>query len=103
MIAYPGMPPPRARSPAALDEMTPISLRGFIGLHATFLLGLVLSIGAGAIGEEPGGTDPTAPARNRMVQRHLVERGIKDPRVLDAFRTVPRHKFLPPDTRRQAY
>ena len=48
-------------------------------------------------------TDPTAPARNRMVQRHLVERGIKNPRVLDAFRTVPRHQFLPPDTRRQAY
>ncbi len=47
--------------------------------------------------------DPTAAARNRMVQRHLVERGIKNPRVLDAFRTVPRHKFLPPKTRRQAY
>jgi protein-L-isoaspartate(D-aspartate) O-methyltransferase len=38
-----------------------------------------------------------------MVQRHLVEHGIKNPRVLDAFRTVPRHKFLPPKTRRQAY
>jgi len=47
--------------------------------------------------------DPTAAARNRMVQRHLVERGIKNPRVLDAFRTVPRHKFLPPNTRRQPY
>jgi protein-L-isoaspartate(D-aspartate) O-methyltransferase len=47
--------------------------------------------------------DPTAAARNRMVQRHLEERGIKDPRVLDAFRTVPRHRFLPPKTRRQAY
>ncbi len=47
--------------------------------------------------------DPTAAARNRMVQRHLVERGIKNPRVLDAFRTVPRHKYLPEKTRRQAY
>ena len=47
--------------------------------------------------------DPLAPARARMVERHLVERGIKDPRVLDAFRTVPRHKFLPPDSRRLAY
>ncbi len=47
--------------------------------------------------------DPTAAARSRMVQRHLVERGIKNTRVLDAFRTVPRHKFLPPGTRRQAY
>ena len=33
--------------------------------------------------------------RNRMVDRHLAERGIKNKRVLDAFRTVPRHKFLP--------
>jgi protein-L-isoaspartate(D-aspartate) O-methyltransferase len=47
--------------------------------------------------------DPTAPARNRMVQRHLVERGIKNPRVLEAFRTVPRHRFLPPKSRRLAY
>ena len=38
-----------------------------------------------------------------MVQRHLVERGLKNPRVLDAFRTVPRHLFLPPKTQRQAY
>jgi len=47
--------------------------------------------------------DPTARPRNRMVQRHLVERGIKNPRVLEAFRTVPRHRFLPPGTNRQAY
>jgi len=47
--------------------------------------------------------DPTASARNRMVKRHLEERGIKNPRVLEAFRTVPRHRFLPADTRRQAY
>lgn len=47
--------------------------------------------------------DPTAAARNRMVQRHLVERDIKDPRVLEAFRTVPRHRFLPPDSQRLAY
>ena len=47
--------------------------------------------------------DTTARPRARMVQRHLVERGIKDPRVLDAFRTVPRHKFLPPGIERQAY
>ncbi len=47
--------------------------------------------------------DPNAVARERMVQRHLVERGIKDPRVLDAFRTVPRHLFVPPADRRLAY
>ena len=54
-------------------------------------------------GDEPAAPDPFAAARNRMVQRHLVERDIKDKRVLEAFRTVPRHRFLPPETRRQAY
>lgn len=47
--------------------------------------------------------DPTAAARRRMVQLHLVERGIKNKRVLDAFRTVPRHLFVPQKSRRIAY
>ncbi len=50
-----------------------------------------------------GTDDPTAAARYRMVQLHLVERGIKNKRVLDAFRTVPRHLFVPPEARRLAY
>jgi protein-L-isoaspartate(D-aspartate) O-methyltransferase len=74
---------------------------------ATLLLsGLVLAISARVGGAPPAGadaSDPTAPARKRMVQRHLVEHGIKNPRVLDAFRTVPRHKFIPEKTRRLAY
>jgi protein-L-isoaspartate(D-aspartate) O-methyltransferase len=68
---------------------------------------LVLLAGAAATADDkpPAGTasDPTAPARRRMVERHLVERGIKDPRVLEAFRTVPRHRFLPPESQRLAY
>lgn len=47
--------------------------------------------------------DPTAAARNRMVQRHLVERGIKNEKVLAAFRTVPRHRFVPKNIQRLAY
>ena len=47
--------------------------------------------------------DPTARPRNRMVQRHLVERGIKNKSVLDAFRTVPRHRFVPPKSQALAY
>jgi protein-L-isoaspartate(D-aspartate) O-methyltransferase len=45
--------------------------------------------------QAPAPRDPTAAPRQRMVTRHLVERGIKDERVLDAFRTVPRHRFVP--------
>ena len=62
----------------------------------------LLLAACGAAGAEPA-ADPTAAARNRMVERHLVERGIKNPRVLEAFRTVPRHKFLPPESQRMAY
>jgi len=47
--------------------------------------------------------DIFAQRRNRMVKLHLEERGIKNPRVLDAFRTVPRHLFLPRKIQRQAY
>src|SRR4051795_6056538 len=69
---------------------------------ASLMLGLMILLGPRAPGAEPP-PDPTAPARRRMVERHLAERGIKDPRVLEAFRTVPRHRFLPPDSRRHAY
>jgi protein-L-isoaspartate(D-aspartate) O-methyltransferase len=42
-------------------------------------------------------------ARLSMVTKHLEGNGIKNPRVLDAFRTVPRHRFLPPGSQRLAY
>ena len=38
-----------------------------------------------------------------MVERQLVLRGIRDPRVLDAMRTVPRHEFVPEKLRASAY
>ncbi|MBU3933401.1 MAG: protein-L-isoaspartate(D-aspartate) O-methyltransferase [Candidatus Omnitrophica bacterium] len=33
--------------------------------------------------------------RKKMVEEQLIPRGIKDPKVLEAFRKVPRHKFVP--------
>lgn len=44
--------------------------------------------------QENAKSDPLARARDRMVERHLAERGIKDERVLNAFRKVPRHLLL---------
>jgi protein-L-isoaspartate(D-aspartate) O-methyltransferase len=41
--------------------------------------------------------------RNVMVRAQLVQRGITDSRVLDAMATVPRHLFVPPEARAQAY
>jgi len=42
-------------------------------------------------------------ARNRMVDQQLVERDIRDERVLRAMRQVPRHRFVPPELQSAAY
>ncbi|MGD8254126.1 MAG: protein-L-isoaspartate(D-aspartate) O-methyltransferase [Syntrophobacterales bacterium] len=44
-----------------------------------------------------------ATARNRMVESQLVSRGIKDTRVLDTMRKVPRHRFVEEALVSQAY
>lgn len=41
--------------------------------------------------------------RERMVRRQLAARGIRDERLLEAFRTVPREEFVPPDVQGAAY
>lgn len=41
--------------------------------------------------------------RESMVEKQLLPRGIKDPRVLAAMRKVPRHEFMPEALRLQAY
>lgn len=38
-----------------------------------------------------------------MVDEQLRARGIRDPRVLDTMRRVPRHRFVPPSGQREAY
>jgi protein-L-isoaspartate(D-aspartate) O-methyltransferase len=49
--------------------------------------------------------DPEQFARERaeMVQVQLRERGIRDERVLDAMLRIPRHEFVLPEYRSQAY
>ncbi len=42
-------------------------------------------------------------ARERMVERQLRARGIRDERVLGAMRRVPRHEFVSPEYWQQAY
>ena len=44
-----------------------------------------------------------ATARNRMVENQLIGRGIKDTRVLDTMRKVPRHRFVEEALVSQAY
>jgi protein-L-isoaspartate(D-aspartate) O-methyltransferase len=44
-----------------------------------------------------------ATAREKMIQRQLIARGITDRRVLDAMRQVPRHLFMDESLRKEAY
>jgi protein-L-isoaspartate(D-aspartate) O-methyltransferase len=41
--------------------------------------------------------------RERMVRQQIETRGVKDPEVLAAMRTVPRHRFVPADYREASY
>ena len=41
--------------------------------------------------------------REQMVETQIARRGIADPRVLEAMRSVPRHRFVPPDLLASAY
>ncbi|HEX4955932.1 MAG TPA: protein-L-isoaspartate(D-aspartate) O-methyltransferase [Thermoanaerobaculia bacterium] len=41
--------------------------------------------------------------RESMIRDQIAARGIRDPKVLDALRRVPRHQFVPPAIIQQAY
>jgi protein-L-isoaspartate(D-aspartate) O-methyltransferase len=47
--------------------------------------------------------DITAQQREAMVAQQIASRGIRDRRVLDAMRRVPRHAFVATSFRREAY
>ncbi|MEO0071437.1 MAG: protein-L-isoaspartate O-methyltransferase, partial [candidate division WOR-3 bacterium] len=42
-------------------------------------------------------------SRKRMVEEQIVNRGIKDKRVLEAMLKVPRHLFVPQEFIHQSY
>ena len=41
--------------------------------------------------------------RQQMVDGQIASRGVRDPRVLEAMRTVPRHLFVPSPLAEFAY
>ncbi|MBE7508086.1 MAG: protein-L-isoaspartate(D-aspartate) O-methyltransferase [Planctomycetia bacterium] len=47
--------------------------------------------------------DPPAARRLRMVDQQIMTRGIKDARVLDVMRCLPRENFVPADRANDAY
>jgi protein-L-isoaspartate(D-aspartate) O-methyltransferase len=50
-----------------------------------------------------GETSDFVTQRAEMVQHQVAARGVSDPRVLQAMRKVPRHRFVPEGLRAQAY
>src|SRR5579862_7336090 len=57
----------------------------------------------GGSGRDDGADDAFADARRAMVIEQLVNRGIRDPRVLGAMGAVPRHRFVEPGLAEMAY
>jgi len=76
-----------------------------------FVVVSLLALGgiAWATGRTDGPEDPSASEdafasrRLAMVSSQIEARGVRDPVVLEAMRTVPRHLFVPPEYREQAY
>lgn len=67
---------------------------------AAFSIACAMLLAVAAYGQ---GRDPWADARARMVEHEVATAGVKDTRVLDAMRSVPRHEFIPVAMRRYAY
>jgi protein-L-isoaspartate(D-aspartate) O-methyltransferase len=64
---------------------------------------LATTLACGAAESRPQGGDRWSDQRNRMVDEQLKPRGIRDARVLETMRRVPRHAFVPEEWREQAY
>jgi protein-L-isoaspartate(D-aspartate) O-methyltransferase len=51
----------------------------------------------------PEGAEARAEERRRMVEEQIEARGVRDPRVLEALRSVPRHLFVPAERAADAH
>lgn len=65
--------------------------------------GVGVTGGCGGKVKQKEPVDPYTAARERMVATQLATRDITDERVLEAFRKVPRHVFVPDSYRTGAY
>lgn len=68
------------------------------------LAGVVCAFAAvGVAGQPSGQNDPFEAQRTAMVEEQIRGRGIEEPKLLNALRTVPRHEFVPDSLRDDAY
>jgi len=68
--------------------------------HWSLFLAVLLCAGLAVPGSAQ---DRYAALRNRMVEEQIIARGVRDPRVLQAMREVPRHLFVAPRLAASAY
>ncbi|MCF8110241.1 MAG: protein-L-isoaspartate(D-aspartate) O-methyltransferase [Desulfobacteraceae bacterium] len=68
-----------------------------------FIAGSTHTFGTGANGSKKENELNFRQQRMEMVQQQLRARGIKDPKILAAFKKVPRHEFIPESLRKYAY
>lgn len=65
------------------------------------LLGMLVLFSSTTAWAQP--RDRFADLRRKMVDDYVVREGVKNPRVLEAMRSVPRHLFVPTESQSQAY
>ena len=70
---------------------------------AAFAGAVCAFVAVGLVAQPPGSNDPFAAQRTAMVEEQIRGRGIEEPRLLNALRTVPRHEFVPDSLRDDAY
>jgi protein-L-isoaspartate(D-aspartate) O-methyltransferase len=65
------------------------------------VLGITIPLGTGASADCD--QEKYSSQRKKMVARQIVARGVRNPAVIEAMKTVPRHCFVPEDQRHRAY
>jgi len=64
---------------------------------------LIVLLPCGVLPADRGDSPEAAKARDRMVREQIEARGISQPEVLAALRSVPRHRFVPEGLLQSAY
>jgi len=100
--------PNRTRvGPVAVRPPDPRLSNGLAGRRCVVVVVVVLvSVGWALVGGgliDASADDAQRAERERMIERQIVARGVKDERVLEALRETPRHEFVPEELREQAY
>ena len=73
------------------------------GIRCCCLCAIALVAARAPAAPPPQSEAEYAEARNRMVDDEIVAAGVKDPRVVEAMRKTPRHEFVLPSARANAY